>query len=78
MTGVHGILAVANRFESWFDPIQVVSDVSVTRPLLAQELTFAVRTTFIAIVVANALGNVSLVRCGLHNDSGSPSRRRIP
>jgi hypothetical protein len=69
LTGVHGILAVANRFESWFDPIQVVSDVSVTRPLLAQELTFAVRTTFIAIVVANALGNVFLVRCGLHNVS---------
>ena len=77
LSGGDGILAVANRFQSWFDPIQVLSHVSVTRPLLAQELTFAVRTTFIAVVVANAVGNVSLVRCGLHM-SRSPTRKRIP
>jgi len=66
LTRVHGILAVANRVQSWFDPIQVLSDVPVTRPLLTQELTFAVRATFIAIVVAYAFRNVSLVGWGLH------------
>jgi len=62
-----GILAVANRLESWFDPIQVLSHMPVTRPLVAQELTFAVRATFIAVVVAKAFRNVLLVGCGLHS-----------
>ena len=61
-----GILAVANRVQSWFDPIQVLSHVPVTQPLLAQELPFAVRGTFITIVVAKARDNVSLVGWCLH------------